>query len=144
MNRLSISDIVSIKIEDYKAYIDDPSEKEGKVGKSIKKIQNFLDWYLGKNISDILSNQMFHECFFILERLKFSPDMTKLAYATFDHSIRIDTLKSDGNFEQNDLVFKYHTKKIIKISNSNSDSRFLSLRMKNPQPGWAFPIYVLK
>ena len=144
MNKLAISDIVSINIDDYKTYIEESIQKDGKIENPLKKIQNFLDWYLQKNISDILSNQMFHEYYYILERLQFSPDMTKLAYATFDHSIRIDTLKSDGNFEQNDLVFKYHTKKIIKISNSNSDSRFLSLRMKNPQPGWAFPIYVLK
>jgi len=100
------------------------------VGKPVKKIHNFLEWYLHKSISDILSNQMFQECFYILERLEFSPDMTKLAYATFDHSIRIDNLNKEGKYEQNDLVFKYHSKKIIKIVFSNDGTKLATLGME--------------
>ena len=73
---------------------------------------------------------MFQECFYILERLEFSPDMTKLAYATFDHSIRIDNLNKEGKYEQNDLVFKYHSKKIIKIVFSNDGTKLATLGME--------------
>jgi len=127
LNKLAISDIVSINIDDYKTYIEESIQKDGKIENPLKKIQNFLDWYLQKNISDILSNQMFHEYYYILERLQFSPDMTKLAYATFDHSIRIDTINSEGKLEQNDLVFKYHTQKIIKIDFSNDGTKLVTL-----------------
>ena len=129
MNRLAISDIISINIDEYKAYLEESSEKNGKVGKLTKKIHIYLEWYLHKNISDILSNQMFHECFYVLERIQFSPDVTKLAYSTFDHCIRIDNLNSEGKFEQNDLIFKYHTKKIIKIEFSNDGTKLVTLGM---------------
>ena len=127
MNKLSIGDIVSINIDDYKNYIEESAKKDGKVEKPIKRIHNFLDWYLHKNISDILSNQMFHECYYIYERLQFSPDMKKLAYATFDHSIRIDIMNLEGKYEQNDLVFKYHTQKIQKIDFSNDGTKLVTL-----------------
>ena len=73
---------------------------------------------------------MFHECHYILERVQFSPDLKKIAYATFDHSIRIDTITPDCKMVPNELVFKYHTHKIIAIEFSNNGTLLATLGME--------------
>ena len=122
-----------MSIGEYKQYLEEKyhrrktiSKDIKKVEKPIKKIKNFLDWYLHKNISDILSNQMFHEHHYVLERLEFSPDLQKIAYATYDHSIRVDRL-NECKIESNELIFKYHTQKLICILFSNDGSKLATL-----------------
>ena len=72
---------------------------------------------------------MFHECHYILERVHFSPDLTKIAIATFDHSIRVDKITKECKIEQTELIFKYHTQKIIMILFSNDGNKLVTLGM---------------